>query len=105
MDIKLQYGSTFFGKALLQIALITSTCFYEAAQRQPSKQKDSPKVVLERSCSTKFCKCRWKEPLMKTSLGKLRSVTFEEELHHKSFLVNFAKVWRALLLNSCFKND
>ena len=103
MDIKLQYDSTFFGQALLQIAVITCTCFYEAAQRQPPKQKDSPKVVLERSCSTKFCKCHRKEPLMKTSLEKLRSVTFKEELHRKSFLMNFAKVWRALLLNNCFK--
>ena len=37
---------------------------------------------------------------MKTSLDKLRSVTFKEELYHKSFLMNFAKFWRALLLNS-----
>ena len=39
---------------------------------------------------------------MKFFLIKLEPVTFEEELHHKSFLMTFAKFWRALL-NSCFK--
>lgn len=76
--------------------------FIKLRKGNPPKQKDSPKVVLERSCSTKFCECHRKEPLMKTSLDKVRSVTFEEELYHKSFLMNFAKFWRALLLNSCF---
>ena len=39
---------------------------------------------------------------MKSFFDKLQPMTFEEELHHKSFLMIFAKFWRALLI-SCFK--
>ena len=34
---------------------------------------------------------------MKSFLDKLQPVTFEEELHHKSFLTTFAKFWGAVL--------
>ena len=39
-------------------------CFESTAQGQPQKQKYSPKVVLERSCSDKFHKFHRKEPLI-----------------------------------------
>ena len=97
----------FSGKLFHKIALIKGRAksnTYCSAKGQPPKQKHSSKVYLVRSYSENFTnftrKNFWRNPfLISCSL----SVPFEEELHHRFFLLIFAKFWWTLL-DSCFKD-
>ena len=67
-----------------------------------SRNKNIRRKLFWKELFWKISQILQERPLMKSFLDKLQHVPFEEELHHKSFLLTFTKFWRALL-SSCFK--
>ena len=93
------WGVLFYWLSQIKYFLLLLGC-----TRPTSKAKTFTESCSRKNCSEKSRKFHSMESLMKSFLGKLQPVSCEEELHHKSFLMTFAKFWRALFLeNSCFK--
>ena len=56
------------------------------------KQKHSPKVALERSCSEKFHKFHWKKPFMKSFLRSVATCNFLRRPLSHMFSYDFCRV-------------